>query len=236
VAGDDLRHVDWKATARLQKPITRLYRAEKAQTLMILVDGSRLMASATAGQTKMDLAVEAALHLAWAGLSRGDRVGVTVFDDGVRSRVPARAGMAQFGRILDSLYAQQPKLRVPRYRRAARDLLLHQRRRSLVVWITDLLDVEQGEELLSALKALRGRHLSLVVAQDDPGAHRLANADPSLPAGFFGRAVAAEALSDREALVGDLCRSGARVVTSGAARLSTAAVDEYLEVKQNGHL
>ena len=236
VAGDDLRHVDWKATARLQRPITRLYRAEKAQTLMILVDASRLMASATAGRTKMDLAVEAALHLAWTGLSRGDRVGVTVFDDGIRSRVTARAGTAQFGRILSSLYAQQPKLRVPRYRKAARDLLLHQRRRSLVVWITDLLDVEQGEELLAALKALRGRHLSLVVAQDDPGAHRLATADPSRPSGFFGRAVAAEALSEREALVSGLCRSGARVVTSGAERLSAAAVDEYLEVKQSGHL
>ncbi len=236
VAGDDLRHVDWKATARLQRPITRLYRAEKAQTLMILVDASRLMASPTEGRTKMDLAVEAALHLAWAGLSRGDRVGVTVFDDGIRSRVTARAGLAQFGRILGSLYDQQPKLRVPRYRRAARDLLLHQRRRSLVVWITDLLDVEQGEELLAALKALRGRHLSLVVAQDDPGAHRLANADPSRPSGFFGRVVAAEALSEREALVGGLCRGGARVVTSGAARLSAAAVDEYLAVKQSGRL
>lgn len=236
VAGDDLRHVDWKATARLQRPITRLYRAEKAQTLMILVDASRLMAGTTEGRTKMDLAVEAALHLAWAGLNRGDRVGVTVFDDGIRSRVRARPGLAQFGRILNSLYAQQPKLRVPRYRRAARDLLLHQRRRSLVVWITDLLDVEQGEELLVALKALRGRHLSLVVAQDDLGAHRLATVDPSRPSGYFGRAVAAEAQLDRDALVSGLCRGGARVVTSGAARLSAAAVDEYLRVKQSGRL
>jgi uncharacterized protein (DUF58 family) len=168
VAGDDLRHVDWKATARLRRPITRVYRAERAQTLLLLVDASRLMSSRSGQRSKMDLAVEAALHLAWVGLARGDRVGVTVFDDGIRCQLKARAGLAQFGRILDMLYRQEPKLSFPRYRAAARAVLRQQRRRSLVVWITDLLDGEQGEELLAALTAIRGRHLSLVVAQDDP--------------------------------------------------------------------
>jgi uncharacterized protein (DUF58 family) len=236
VSGDDLRHIDWKATARLRRPITRLYRAEKSQTLFILLDASRLMAKSADGRSKMDLAVEAALHLAWVGLRRGDRVGVTVFDDRIRCQLAARPGMAQFGRILDLIYAQQPKLSFPRYRTAARGLLLQQRRRALVVWITDLLNVDQGQELLAALGALRGRHLSLVVAQDDPGVHRLAAANPHRPTDYFGRAAASEALVERQALLQSLSRAGTRVVTSGAERLSASAVDEYLDLKQSGRL
>jgi len=236
VSGDDLRHVDWKATARLRRPISRVYRSEKAQTLMLLVDASRGMSAQSAEGSKLDLAVEAALHLAWVGLNRGDRVGLTVFDDRIRCQVAARAGVAQFGRILDVLYSQQPKLSFPSYRRAARGVLMQQRRRSLVVWITDLIDGEQGQELLGALRAIRGRHLSLVVAQDDLDLHRMASSRPSNSSEYFERASASEVLDERETLLRALSKGGARVVTSGPKRISAAAVDEYLDVKLRGRL
>jgi len=194
------------------------------------------MSLRSAEGSKMDLAVEAALHLAWVGLNRGDRVGVTVFDDGIRCQLKARAGLAQFGRILDLLYAQQPKLSFPRYRAAARAVLSQQRRRSLVVWLTDLLDGEQGQELLAALRAIRGRHLSLVVAQDDPELHRMAASAPRRSISYFERAAASEALDERETLCRGLRIGGARVVTSGPSQITASAVDEYLDLKQRGRL
>ena len=236
VTGDDLRHVDWKATARLRRPITRVYQAEKAQNLLILVDATRLMATRAAGLTKLDFAVNAALMLAFVGLMRGDRVGVAVFDDGIRAYVPPQLGHAQFGRILDLLFDQQPTRSFPRYREAARAIARDHRRRSLVVWLTDLLDGEQGRELLGALRALRGRHLSLVVAMDDPDVHALADQTPADQGSLFVRVGAAELLDERAALVRRLMVEGAHVVDRRPEEITAALVDHYLDLKLRGAL
>lgn len=236
VPGDDLRHVDWKATARLRTPVTRVYQAERSQNLIILVDGTRLMAARAGDLTKMDYLVNAALMLSWVGLTRGDKVGVGVFDDGLRAYLPPQAGTPQFGRVLDLLFDQQPALRFPRYREAARALTARNRRRSLVVWLTDLLDGEQGRELVGALRALRRRHLSLVVAMDDPEVHALADQAPSDEAALFQRAGAHELLDERAALIRKLHKEGAQVLDRRPEEITAALVDRYLELKQRGAL
>ena len=236
VPGDDLRHIDWRATARLRSPVTRVYQAERSQNLLILVDGTRLMAARAGDLTKMDYAVNAALMLAWVGLTRGDKVGVAVFDDGMRAYLPPQGGTPQFGRVLDLLFDQQPALRFPRYREAARVLTARNRRRSLVVWLTDLLDGEQGRELLAALRALRRRHLSLVVAMDDPDVHALADQEVLDEAALFQRAGAHELLDERSALIRKLHAEGAQVLDKRPDEITAALVDRYLELKQRGAL
>jgi len=236
VPGDDIRHVDWKATARLQRPVTRVYQAERAQNLILLVDATRLMAARAAGLAKLDYAVNAALMLSFVALTRGDRVGVAVFDHGIRAYLGPQSGPAQFGRILDLLFDQQPVRRFPRYREAARAVVQHNRRRSLVVWITDLLDGEQGRELLGALRALRRRHLSLVVAMDDPDVHALAATYPKDSGALYTAAAASEILDERSALVRRLLAEGAHVVDRRPEEITAALVDRYLELKQRGAL
>ncbi len=236
VAGDDIRHVDWKATARLRRPITRVYQAERAQNLLLLIDATRLMATRAAGLAKLDFAVNAALMLAFVALTRGDRVGVAVFDHGVRAYLPPQAGHAQFGRVLDLLFDQQPVRMFPRYREAARAISAHNRRRSLVVWLTDLLDGEQGQELLGALRALRRRHLSLVVAMDDPDVHALAATPPEDAKSLYTAVAAAELLDERRALIRRLLAEGAHVVDRRPEEITAAVVDRYLELKQRGAL
>ncbi len=236
VSGDDIRHVDWKATARLKRPITRVYQAERAQNLVILVDATRLMATRAAGLSKLDFAVNAALMLTYVALMRGDRVGVAVFDDEVRAYVPPQAGQAQFGRVLDLLFDQQPTRSFPRYREAVRALGRTTRRRSLVVWLTDLLDGEQGQELLAALGALRRRHLSLVVAMDDPDVHQLAATEPRNQRSLFTRVGAAELLDERMTLIRQLQAQGAQVIDQNPEEITAAVVDRYLELKQRGAL
>ena len=236
VPGDDLRHIDWRATARLRSPVTRVYQAERSQNLLILVDGTRLMAARAGDLTKMDYAVNAALMLAWVGLTRGDKVGVAVFDDGMRAYLPPQGGTRQFGRVLDLLFDQQPALRFPRYREAARVLTARNRRRSLVVWLTDLLDGEQGRELLGALRALRRRHLSLVVAMDDPDVHALADQEVTDEPALFQRAGAHELLDERSALIRKLHAEGAQVLDKRPDEITASLVDRYLELKQRGAL
>lgn len=236
VSGDDLRHVDWRATARMRRPITRVYQTEQAQTIVLLVDGTRLMGARAAGLSKLDHAVNAALMLAWVGLQKGDRVAVGVFDDGLRAWLPPQRGVTQFGRVLDLLFDQQPRMSFPRYREAARRVVLDVRRRALVIWLTDLFDGEQGRELIQALRALRRRHLSLVVAMDDPGVHAIADQDPSDTRALFERAGAAELLAEREALLRRLHIEGAQVVDKQPEDVAAALVDRYLDLKARGAL
>jgi len=236
VSGDDIRRVDWKATARAGRPIVRVHQTERAQNLILLVDATRLMAARAASGTKMDFAVRAALLVAWVALARGDRVGVAVFDAGVRAWLPPRSGAGQFRRILDLLFDQQPVQRFPRYREAARQVAGAVRRRSLLVWLTDLLDAEQGRELLSALRAVRARHLSLVVAIDDPDVRDLAEAAPETPQALYCAVAAGEILDERETLIRRLRVEGARVVDKRPEEISASLVDRYLQIKQRGDL
>ncbi len=234
VPGDDIRHVDWKATARAGRPISRAWRAEKGQNLVVLIDGTRLMATQSAGTTKLDQALQAGLTLAWAGLAAGDRVAAGVFDDGMRTWVPPVAGLPRFGRILDSIYDAEAVQRFPRYQEAARHLLRLLHRRSLVVWITDLLDADQGQELVAAMRVLRRRHLSLVVALDDPEIRALAAAEPQDRTGLFVRVGATEMLDERQLLLRRLQGEGTHVLDVAADAVAPELVDRYLDIKMRG--
>ncbi|MCO4770863.1 MAG: DUF58 domain-containing protein [Deltaproteobacteria bacterium] len=236
VPGDDVRHVDWKATARLRRPIARVWQAEKAQNLVVLVDGTRLMATRAGDLTKLDHAVRAALTLSWAGLAAGDRVAVGVFDDRMRTWIAPASGTSRFGALLDGLYDQQPEDRFPRYQEVARHLLRLLSRRSLVVWLTDVLDLDQGKELLSALTVLRSRHLSLVVALDDPQVRALAAVEPQDRSALYLRTGAVEVLDERRVLLRRLRAAGAQVLDEPTERLGPELVDRYLDIKMRGQL
>ena len=234
VSGDDIRHVDWKATARARRPITRVWQAEKAQDLVVLIDGTRLMATRASGPTKLDHALQAGLTLAWAGLAAGDRVAAGVFDEGLRTWVPPEAGAARFGRILEALYDAEAVQRVPSYREASRHLLRLLKRRSLIVWITDLVGADQGQELVSAMRVLRRRHVSLVVALDDPAIRQLAATEPLNEADLFVRVGAIEVLEERRLLLRQLRAAGAQVLDEPAGAVAPELVDRYLDIKMRG--
>ena len=234
VPGDDVRHVDWKATARVRRPITRVWQAEKAQNLVILFDATRLMATRAEGPSKLDHALQAGLTLAWAGLAAGDRVAAGVFDDGLRTWIPPEAGMQRFGRILDAVYDAEAVQRFPRYREAARHLLRLLKRRSLVVWITDLLDADQGQELIAAMRVLRRRHLSLVVALDDPAIRRLAQEEPGTASDLFVQVGATELLEERQGLLRRLRGEGTHVLDEPVGAVAPELVDRYLDIKMRG--
>lgn len=96
--GDDLRFIDWKATARLSQPLVRVLEPEREQTLLILLDRGRLMTAQVQGLTRFDWGMNAALSLALAGVSRGDRVGLGVFDRTLHTWLPPRADGPIFSR------------------------------------------------------------------------------------------------------------------------------------------
>lgn len=234
--GDDPRLIDWKATARRGKPLIRVLEPEQEQTLLILLDGGRLMIAQVQGLQRFDWGLNTALSLALAGLNRGDRVGVGVFDRTLHTWVPPQRGQYHLSRLLETLTPLQPTLQEPDYLGAVTPIVQRQTRRALVVIITDLLDPIAYSELLSALLHLTPRYLPFCVTLRDPTLDRLASTPTLEIEGAYQRSVALDLLAQRELAFAKLRQQGVLVLDAPAPSISTALVNAYLQLKMKGRL
>lgn len=171
--GDDLRFVDWNATAGRvgttnSPPLIRLLEPEQEQTLLILLERGRLMTARVGGLQRFDWGLNAALSLALTGLRRGVRVGLRVFDRQMHVWLPPDQGEHHLTSLIDRVTAIQPVLLESDYLGAVTYVVKQQSRRSLVVVITDLVDATASTELLAALSRLAPRYLPFCVTLRDP--------------------------------------------------------------------
>src|SRR5207247_231071 len=182
VPGDDLRHIDWKATARRGKVITRQYEAERRQQVLLVLDTGRLMtADVAAGVARLDFAVQAALELAYAAAQHDDNVGIMTFADGVQHFVAPERGRTGVRRVMDVLAEVQPKLVEPDYPGAFRYLAARNRKRALTVLFTDVIDRFASDALVANVATLRPRHLPLAVTLRNPELDAAAMQRPATP-------------------------------------------------------
>jgi uncharacterized protein (DUF58 family) len=234
--GDSVRDVDWKATARRNRPVTRVMESERSQSILICVDAGRSMAARVDGLTKLDHAVNAALFLAFVAVRNGDRVGLAVFADGVKAYLAPEAGRKQYRKLVDTLYATRPALTYVDYPALFKELNVRLRRRSLLCLFTDLLDEEQASSLVLPIRRLARRHVPLCMTVKDTGLVELLRTDPPGPEEAFQQAVASELLGEREAMKHRIARDGVQLVDVHPEELSLAAVNRYLEIKSRGLL
>ena len=236
VPGDDLRHIDWKATARRRKVITRQYEAERRQQVMLVLDGGRLLTAEVAGVARMDYAVQAALELAYAAAQQDDNVGIMVFADGVQQFVAPQRGQRGLKQVLDVLAGVAPKLVEPDYPGAFRYLAVRNRKRALTVIFTDVIDRFASEAIVANVATLRPRHLPLAVTLRNPELDAVAALRPRVARGAFRKAAAEELLHAREEALAHMRRAGVVVVDVPPARAAQAVVAQYLELKRRGRL
>lgn len=233
---DDYRKIDWKATARRGRPITRQYDVERSQTLMLMIDAGRMMCAQVGDMSKLDYAINAALMLAYVAAQRDDSLGLVVFADQVQTYLPPRKGSPQVGAIADQLYAVQPVLREPDYETAFALLRHRVTRRALVVTFTDLIDQESSRYLLSNALALSPRHLPLIITLRDYRLDALARQRPQQVGEAYERAVALNLLTQRQLALASLRAGGAQILDSRPQDLTVATVNKYLEIKQRARL
>ncbi|MFN2570396.1 MAG: DUF58 domain-containing protein [Gemmatimonadales bacterium] len=237
VPGDDLRHIDWKATARRGKVITRQYEAERRQQVLLVLDTGRLMtADVAAGVARLDFAVQAALELAYAAAQYDDNVGIMTFADGVQHFVAPERGRTGVRRILDVLAEVQPKLVEPDYPGAFRYLAARNRKRALTVLFTDVIDRFASDALVANVATLRPRHLPLAVTLRNPELDAVAVQRPVTPRDAFRKAAAEELLHAREEALGHMRRAGVLVIDVTPERAAQAVVAKYLDLKRRGTL
>jgi len=233
---DEFRKINWKASARRGKLITTEFETERGQRVMILVDTGRMMAGRTAGMTRLDHAINAALYLSFVAMEKGDTVGLLSFGDRVRSYLPPRKGRRQLQNIMERLYNVEASLSEPDFAGAFRMLALSNRRRSLVVVFTDLVDSETSRALVKYLGSLAPTHLPILVVGQDTALVEQAAALAADSGELYRKAVAEQVLFSRERTLGFLRNRGVLVVDVPVENLSSALVNRYLEVKLRGRL
>jgi uncharacterized protein (DUF58 family) len=234
--GDDPRFIDWKATARRSTPLIRVLEPEREQSLIILLDRGRLMTANVRGLARFDWGLNATLALALAGLNRGDRVGVGVFDREMHAWIPAAGGRQHLQRLIEKLTPIQPALLESDYLGAVTQVATQQHRRALVVVITDVIDQTASAELLTALARLKSRHLPFCVTLRDPQVDTQAEAFASTVTKAYSRSVALDLLEQRRAAFAHLKQSGVLVLDAPADRITDALVDDYLSIKARNRL
>jgi uncharacterized protein (DUF58 family) len=234
--GDDPRLIDWKATARRNRPLIRVLEPEQEQTVIILLDRGRLMTANIQGLQRFDLGLNSTLALALAATQRGDKVGVGVFDRTLHTWIPPQRGHHHLSQIIDRLSRIQPELLEPDYVGAINTVISRQNRRALVVVITDIVDEIASNELLTALSRLAPRYLPFCVTLRDPQVDQLAhNLASNVPAAY-DQAVAIDLLQQRQLAFAKLQQRGVMVLDAPATQMSDQLVEQYLQVKLKGRL
>jgi uncharacterized protein (DUF58 family) len=236
VPGDDLRHIDWKATAKRGKVITRQYEAERRQHVLLVLDTGRLLTADIAGVSRLDYVVQAALELAYAAAQHDDNVGVMAFADGVQHFVAPQRGRLGLKRVLDVLAVVEPTLVEPDYPGAFRYLAARSRKRALTVLFTDVIDRFASDALVANVASLRPRHLPLAVTLRNPEIDQVAALRPDAARDAFRKAAAEELLRAREEALGHMRRAGVVVLDVPPQRAAHAVVAKYLELKRRGRL
>lgn len=232
--GDALRQVDWRATARQRKLISREYQDERDQTILFLLDCGRRMRTRDGALSHFDQALNAMLLMSYVALRKGDSVGVATFGGAGRWQAPAK-GRNTLTLLLNTLYDLQPTLAVADYVAAAGELLARQRKRALVVVVTNLHGEEQ-EELQTAVALLRRRHLVVVTSLREAVLDEVFEADIGALGDALRVASAHEYLAERERALGLLRQRGVPVVDVAPGELSVAMVNTYLAIKAGGAL
>ncbi|KRW62640.1 DUF58 domain-containing protein [Pseudomonas sp. TTU2014-080ASC] len=161
--GDTLRQIDWKATARKRTPIAREYQDERDQQIIFLLDCGRRMRSHDGELAHFDHALNACLLLSYVALRQGDAVGLATFATHQQRFLPPAKGQSQLNVLLNGLYDLDSTQQPADFSAAISDLLKRQRRRALVVLVSNLRD-EDDQELLGAVKRLSQQHRVLIAS------------------------------------------------------------------------
>ncbi|MEM1178937.1 MAG: DUF58 domain-containing protein [Acidobacteriota bacterium] len=233
-AGDSMRSVDWKATARRGKLISRNYQDERNQQLILLIDRGRRMHAREGDLTHFDHVLDACLFLAWVAGRQGDAVGFQTFPGDERRLAPVPGGQA-LGRLLETIYDLETTPESPDYQSAAARLLEGQRRRALVLLLTNLRDEDAGE-IVRAVQSLSRRHLVLVASIRERALRSMAQH----PITGFDEALEVAAarlyLDHRRGAHEAVRAAGAFVLDVEPQELPASLVHRYLEIKRAGSL
>jgi len=240
-AGDPIRHIDWKATEKHDRPIVRKFQDERDQDVIILLDcGRRMRADDTQhgiGATHFDQCLNALMLLAFVALSHGDAVGAMTFGvaDGAQKRFAPRKGQQTLNALMAALADVETTATFSDYERIAAECVSQRRKRGLVVMITNSRN-EDAPQLGAALALLRSRHIVILANLREEVVALIEGQAFTNPESALECAAALEYAHARDRLLKRLANGGVRTIDCEPRRLGVELVNRYRALKRSGSI
>lgn len=232
--GDSLRQIDWNATARQRKLISKEYQEEKDQQILFLVDSGRRMRSQDGELSHLDHALNAMLLMSYAALKQGDAVGLLSFGGAERWLKPVK-GVANISRLLNTVYDLDASTSASDYAGAVRHLLGRHNKRALIVLLTSIPD-QNTDDLLPALRLLQRKHLVLLANLQESALETVLHT----PITEFDDALRYTGtvtwLEQRRQITRQFNRQGIITLDCTPQQLPVQLVNRYFEIKREGLL
>ena len=235
VPGDDVRSIDWRATARSSTVAIRTWRPERDRRILVVLDTSRVSAGRVGDVPRLDAAIDASLLLTALAARAGDRIGLLAFDRTVRARVRASSAGDALPAVVAAVTPLEPSLVEADYRAMVIAVLGEVRQRSLVVLMTGLEPAAVRDGLIPALEPLLRKHTVLLASVADPALTEL-RAGRGEARKVYAAAAAEQAQAGRRQVGSLLQRRGVEVVDQPPESFAPAVADAYLALKAAGRL
>ncbi len=236
VAGDDVRTLNWKATARKAHLMVNQYQDERSQNVYSLIDKSRVMEMPFNGMTLLDYAINASLVISNIALLKSDKAGLLTFQDKVNTFLPAARSNRQMGTILEVLYNQKTNFREADFSAVYSHVRTKISQRSLLLLFTNFESVYGLERQLPFLRAMARFHLLVVVFFENTELNSLLNRQASTLRDIYHKSVAEKFALDKKVIVKRLQQNGIHALLTPPEKLTVNTINKYLELKARGYL
>lgn len=236
VQGDDIRTINWKATAKRNQLMVNQFQDEKSQNVYMVIDKGRVMKMPFNGLSLLDYAINATLVLSNVILKKGDKAGMFTFSKKVENRIVAEKRLSQMQQIMENLYNIKTDFFESDFSRLYVDVKKHINQRSLILLYTNFETLDGLHRQLPYLKGIAKNHLLVVVFFNNTELEKLINAKATNIQEIYDKVIAEKFAFEKRLIVNELKKYGIYSVLTKPENLTLDTINKYLEIKARGIL
>lgn len=236
VPGDDIRTLNWKATAKKNSLMVNQFQDEKSQNIYMVIDKGRVMKMPFNGMSLLDYAINATLVLSNVILKKQDKAGMFSFSKKVENRVVAEKRTSQMQKILESLYNIKTNFYESDYSRLYVDIKKNINQRSLIILYTNFETMDGLHRQLPYLKGIAKSHLLVVVFFQNTELYEITNKKSQTIQEVYDKVIAEKFIFEKKLIVSELKKYGIYSVLTQPENLTLDTINKYLEIKARGIL
>lgn len=236
VQGDDLRNINWKATAKSNQLMVNQYQDERSQPVYSVIDKGRVMKMPFEGLSLLDYAINASLVISNVALKKQDKAGIFSFSRKVENRVVAERRPSQMNIILETLYNLDTDFVESDFSRLYVDIKRHLNQRSLLLLYTNFETLDALHRQLPYLKAIAKNHLLVVIFFENTELQKLTNKMAKNTYAIFEKTIAEKFIYEKKLIVNELQKHGIQSILTPPEHLTINIINKYLEIKARGLL
>ena len=236
VQGDDIRNINWKATAKKNQLMVNQFQDEKSQPIYSVIDKGRVMKMPFDGLSLLDYAINATLVISGIAIKKQDKAGMFAFSNKIENRVVAERRSSQMNLILETLYNMRTNFVESDYSRLYIDVKRNLNHRSLLLLYTNFETLDALHRQLPYLQAISKQHLLVVIFFENTELNEYAGQEAETAQGIFEQTIAEKFIYEKKLIVNELRKYGIQTILTKPENLTINTINKYLEIKARGLL